>query len=138
MLRWTFRDAHVINRCFPTAWSPWSPDLTPYDFWLWEFLKDEVHQERLTNFSDLKIGISRHIENIHADYHRIRRRWNFKNRVSCWTWWFVNWTGFNALQVQYCNYVVVLIILLLCKTIRFSVFRDLILFLLFTITRNTI
>ena len=34
-LRQHFINDRVICRGFPTIWPPRSPDLNPYDFWLW-------------------------------------------------------------------------------------------------------
>ncbi|GBM43708.1 hypothetical protein AVEN_60513-1 [Araneus ventricosus] len=41
----TFTNERVISRGFPTAWPPRWPDLTPCDFWLWGFVKDQVYRE---------------------------------------------------------------------------------------------
>ncbi len=38
----------IINKSlFPTEWSPRSPDLTPYDFILWGYLKSKVPSHHL-------------------------------------------------------------------------------------------
>lgn len=67
VLRQTFTDARVISRCFPTSWPPRSPDLTPCDFWLWGFLKDQVYREKPATLSHLKDCIRRHVRGLHAD-----------------------------------------------------------------------
>ncbi|GBN40572.1 hypothetical protein AVEN_223381-1 [Araneus ventricosus] len=54
LLRHHFTDAWVISRHFPTAWTPRSPDTTPYDFWLWGLLKDNIYNKRAAPLSDLK------------------------------------------------------------------------------------
>ncbi|GFY22106.1 uncharacterized protein TNCV_3297501 [Trichonephila clavipes] len=60
LLRQALTDVCVNSRSFPTAWLPRSPDLTPCDFWLWGFLKDNVYQEHLTAVLDMKNSIHRH------------------------------------------------------------------------------
>lgn len=67
VLRATFTDARVISRCFPTAWPPRSPDLTPCDFWLWGFLKDQVYREHPATMAHLKDAIIRHVRGISVD-----------------------------------------------------------------------
>ena len=42
-LRQHFTNDRVISRAFPTIWPPRSPDLYPYDFWLWGYLKNLVY-----------------------------------------------------------------------------------------------
>ncbi|GFW58546.1 uncharacterized protein TNCV_718461 [Trichonephila clavipes] len=57
----------VINRAFPTAWSPRSPDLNPCDFWLWGYLKNLVYRGRLITLADLKDSITLHARSISVD-----------------------------------------------------------------------
>ncbi|GFW84888.1 DUF4817 domain-containing protein [Trichonephila clavipes] len=38
----TFRDDRIVSRRCRYPWPPWSPDLTPADFWLWGYLKSSV------------------------------------------------------------------------------------------------
>ncbi|GBM31391.1 hypothetical protein AVEN_99608-1 [Araneus ventricosus] len=45
VLRQTSAHESLICRGFPTAWPPGSPDLTPCDFWLCGFMKDQVYRE---------------------------------------------------------------------------------------------
>ncbi|GFW97384.1 uncharacterized protein TNCV_4990611 [Trichonephila clavipes] len=59
LLRQTLTDVRMNIRSFPTAWPPRSPDLTPCEFWLWNFLKDNVYLELLTTVLDLKNSIRR-------------------------------------------------------------------------------
>ncbi|GBM95766.1 hypothetical protein AVEN_182714-1 [Araneus ventricosus] len=67
LLRQHFTDARVISRHFPTAWPPRSPDVTPCDFWLWGFLKDNIYRKRPASLPDLKDSIRRHVLDIPAD-----------------------------------------------------------------------
>jgi hypothetical protein len=39
----TFGSEKIISRGFLHEWPAQSPDLTPLDFWLWSFLKDDVY-----------------------------------------------------------------------------------------------
>jgi transposase len=43
-----------IGRQGPFSWPPRSPDLTPLDFWLWGYVKDEVYKEKPKSLVDLK------------------------------------------------------------------------------------
>jgi hypothetical protein len=46
---------HVfISRGGPTAWPPRSPDLTPLDFFAWEFIKDVVYRRKVRDLADLR------------------------------------------------------------------------------------
>lgn len=47
------------------AWPPYSPDLNPYDFFLWDHLKDKVFNEQFNDIETLKkkiISVSRSIK----------------------------------------------------------------------------
>ncbi|GBO25372.1 hypothetical protein AVEN_21654-1 [Araneus ventricosus] len=48
VLRQTFTDKMVISRGYPTVWLPRSPDSTPFNFWIWGFIKYQVYQEEPT------------------------------------------------------------------------------------------
>ncbi|GBM90703.1 hypothetical protein AVEN_154643-1 [Araneus ventricosus] len=67
VLRQTFTDERVISPDFPTAWPPRSPDLTPCDFWLWGFIRDQIYGEHPPALSHLKDSIIRHIRGINED-----------------------------------------------------------------------
>ncbi|GBN17719.1 hypothetical protein AVEN_221251-1 [Araneus ventricosus] len=67
LLRHHFTDARAISRHFPTAWPPHSPDITPCDFWLWGFLKDNIHHKRPASLPHLRDSILRHVLDIPAD-----------------------------------------------------------------------
>lgn len=38
---------HWIDYGGPLSWPPHSPDLTPYDFWLWGKIKDRVYSKKV-------------------------------------------------------------------------------------------
>lgn len=43
----------------PLEWPPRSPDLTPLDFFLWGYLKNNVYSEQSTSLNDLKERITK-------------------------------------------------------------------------------
>ena len=47
-----------IGRDDPTPWPPRSPDITPLDFFLWEYDKDKVFSTPLPDITNLKARIS--------------------------------------------------------------------------------
>lgn len=63
----------VIARSFPEmfdcglAWPPYSPDLSPLDFFLWGYVKDKVYQENPKTLTELKNRIIELISAIPAD-----------------------------------------------------------------------
>ncbi|GBL95531.1 hypothetical protein AVEN_54132-1 [Araneus ventricosus] len=67
LLRQHFTDARVISHHFPTAWPPRSPDITPCDFCLWGFLKDNIYRKRPASLPELKNSIRRHVLDIPVD-----------------------------------------------------------------------
>ena len=64
LLRETFTDERIISRSFPNPWTARSPDLDPFDFWLWGYLKDRAYQGYVRSVGDLKTSIQRHIAQI--------------------------------------------------------------------------
>ena len=59
-------------------WPPWSPDLTPMDFFLWGFIKSIVYQSRLypnlpVNMEELKARIQRVFNDLKANPEMIHR-----------------------------------------------------------------
>jgi len=60
----------VIARNYPAtfncglAWPPYSPDLSPLDFFLWGYVKDKVYQEPPQNLDDLRKKISAIVKKI--------------------------------------------------------------------------
>ncbi len=55
-----FKD-HLIST---NLWPPSSPDLSPPDFFLWNYLKNRVYMAAPRNLEELKGNIAREIENI--------------------------------------------------------------------------
>ncbi|GFV21335.1 uncharacterized protein TNCV_2370921 [Trichonephila clavipes] len=47
-----------------TAWHPRSPDLNPFDFWLWGYLRVMIYRDPITSLSDRKVITERHVRNI--------------------------------------------------------------------------
>ena len=45
-------------------WPPQSPDLNPYDFYLWGYLKSVVYNPLPKTFDDLKVNLVREIKKI--------------------------------------------------------------------------
>ena len=56
-----------IGRGGPIHWPPRSPDITPLDFFLWGFVKDNVYMRRVSNIDDLKARITTAIASVDAD-----------------------------------------------------------------------
>lgn len=55
-----WRGERWIGRSGPIAWPARSPDLTPIDFFLWGYIKDQVYQTAPTTKDDMKNSI-RHV-----------------------------------------------------------------------------
>ena len=61
LLTQMFGTDNVIGKHFPLSWPPYSPDLTPADFWLWGNLKRLIYFKRskpFTSVSSLKQAIT--------------------------------------------------------------------------------
>ena len=56
-LQQRFPDRLLSRRCDP-QWSPYSPDLSPPDFYLWGYLKDRVYANNPQSIPDLKAAIT--------------------------------------------------------------------------------
>ena len=52
-----FRSDGYIGRDVPIPWPPRSPDLTPPDFFLWDYVEDNVYKSRVKDIIDLKTRI---------------------------------------------------------------------------------
>ena len=72
----------VLNERFPDAWIgrggpiPWpprSPDLSPFDFFLWGYIKNIVYAEKIRNIQHLQERITSAIENVTRDM--IQKTW---------------------------------------------------------------
>ena len=61
LLRPQFSEKRLIGKGFEIAWSPYSPDLTPCDFWLWNEIKTCVYDNNnhtlAVSIKDLKSKI---------------------------------------------------------------------------------
>ena len=55
--RQLFPDHLISRRCNP-EWAPHSPDLNPPDFYLWDYLKDNVYTNNPQTIPDLKAAIA--------------------------------------------------------------------------------
>ena len=64
--RWVGRDG-------PIPWPPRSPDLTPLDFFLWGFVKDQVYRTKVTDLQDLKTRIRNAFELVTVEL--LERTW---------------------------------------------------------------
>lgn len=49
------------------SWPPYSPDLTPCDFFLWGYLKDRVYANRPNTIADLQRNIRNEVNAIPQD-----------------------------------------------------------------------
>lgn len=64
--------SRVIARRYPDiynkglAWPPYSPDLSPLDFFLWGYTKDRVYKNRPKTINELKMAIIETLRNIPA------------------------------------------------------------------------
>ncbi|CAK9796588.1 Transposable element Tc3 transposase, partial [Anthophora quadrimaculata] len=70
----------VISLHEAIQWPPRSPDLSPCDFFLWEYLKAEVFKDRSTSLNQLKEAIQEEIEGISSDM-LVRVMENFQERL---------------------------------------------------------
>ncbi|GBN01928.1 hypothetical protein AVEN_113798-1 [Araneus ventricosus] len=66
-----FLDATFSQRCIGRdavmAWSPRSPDITPLDFYLWDYVKQHVYSERMNDINHLKQRITDVIHSVTPD-----------------------------------------------------------------------
>ncbi|GFT09993.1 uncharacterized protein TNCV_1114511 [Trichonephila clavipes] len=61
----SFGEDRIVSRRCRYPWPPWSPDLTPADFWLWGYLKSRVYLCGPSSLSELKDVIRREVSSIH-------------------------------------------------------------------------
>ena len=63
----------VISRSYPEtfgygmAWPPYSPDLSPLDFFLWGYIKDKVYKNRPKTLDELKQAVMRELRSVPAE-----------------------------------------------------------------------
>ena len=57
-------DNRWIGRGGSTSWDPRSPDMTPLDFFLWDYIKNNVYKNNIKDLDDLKIKITQEIRTI--------------------------------------------------------------------------
>ena len=72
----------VISVGHEVEWPPRSPDLTPFDFFLWGYLKDQVFKTTPTDLGELRTRITHHINVLKKNTTIIRRAMK-KMRVKC-------------------------------------------------------
>jgi hypothetical protein len=48
----------------PIPWPPRSPDITPFDFFLWGYVKDIVYKTPVTSLDELNLRIVAAIETV--------------------------------------------------------------------------
>ncbi|GFS99317.1 uncharacterized protein TNCV_1601271 [Trichonephila clavipes] len=61
----TFGEDKIVSRRCRYPWPPWSPDLTPGDFWLWGYMKSRVYICCPSSLSEMKDVIHREVSSIH-------------------------------------------------------------------------
>lgn len=72
LLRDVFGD-RVISRSFPEtfghgmAWPPYSPDLSPLDFFLWGYVKDRVYKNRPKSLAELSQAVKQQLHHVPAE-----------------------------------------------------------------------
>ena len=57
---------HWLGRGGPVAWAPWSPDLTPLDYYLWDHMKTLVYETKVESRAALHgriFAVAEHIRN---------------------------------------------------------------------------
>ncbi|GBO39884.1 hypothetical protein AVEN_501-1 [Araneus ventricosus] len=67
LLNLHFGNDRIISHHFPTAWPPRSPELNPWYFCLWGYLKDVAYGGLIVNLAELKNRIMQQIHNITAE-----------------------------------------------------------------------
>ena len=66
-LRQYFQGDRLISRRTDNPWPPYSPDLTPPDYFFWGYLKARVYQDNAPTIERLKENIKREIRRIPRD-----------------------------------------------------------------------
>ncbi len=57
-------DNRWIGRGGSISWAPRSPDMTPLDFFLWGYIKNNVYKNNIKDLDDLKIKITQEIRSV--------------------------------------------------------------------------
>ncbi|KFM58240.1 hypothetical protein X975_25180, partial [Stegodyphus mimosarum] len=84
-----------IGRGGPIPWPPRSPDITPLDFFLRGFVKDNVYRRRVSNIDDLKARMTTAIAPVDADmlagtWREIEYRLDILRATKGHTWKFID------------------------------------------------
>jgi hypothetical protein len=73
--------AHVVSLRGDIGWPPHSPNLTPCDFFLWDYLKAQVYQHRPQTLEAIKEAITQEVAAIPPKMTR-RVMENYRERLS--------------------------------------------------------
>ena len=57
-------NSRIISRRSEIQWPPYSPDLSPPDFFLWGYIKDRIYKNKPRTLEDLKTNITEVIRGI--------------------------------------------------------------------------
>ena len=74
---------HLISRFGDIRWPPRSPDLTPCDLLLWDYLKSRVYVTNPTNLQDLKNKIYHEIAALSPETLMKVMKTTKKRAISC-------------------------------------------------------
>jgi transposase len=74
---WSLAVRNFLSQTFPNRWMgrgssnypwpPYSPDLTPMDFFLWGYIKSRVYTTPVGSVAELRLRISQAFENLHLE-----------------------------------------------------------------------
>jgi len=64
-----------IGKGGPIPWPPRSPDLSPFDFFLWWYIKNIVYAETIRNIQHLQERITSAIETVTRTRDMIQKTW---------------------------------------------------------------
>jgi len=69
----------LISRLGPVNWPPRSCDITPLDFFLWDYVKSKVYMDKPAMIEALEANITRVIGQIPLEMlERVIENWNFR------------------------------------------------------------
>ena len=63
----------MIKRDGPIPWAPRSPNITPLDFFLWDYVEDIVYRTKVRDINDLQHRIIEAIDTVTVD--KLARTW---------------------------------------------------------------